>query len=320
MASQPQERMLAEPKTVGDLLRDRYPLWVPNYQRSYAWSEEEVQDFCEDLLALRELALARPLDEASHFFGGLVTIHHLTPGSPGHSYEVVDGQQRLATFGILFSALAHELGWLQEAAISTGAEEVKFSASERASELWNGTLTFSGLGSMPGCHHRLRLSGVDQDFYAAIINNPTASPVAAPNRESHQKLTYAKKALLRLVQSLSRDNTRPLSERLNAVLSLVDVALKRSTVIHMMSSERAEAYRVFLILNNRGKNLATGDLLRATTLQRVDGHPDETRIVTGAWDNILSEPENQIEAFLKGSGPVQASCSRSSNVCTSPRA
>lgn len=90
---------------VGTLLHARLPFMVPKYQRAYAWDAEEIEDFIGDLRSCwsirDERNQARP-----HFFGGIVSIQ-LTDASNviGRRYEVIDGQQRLATFALLLWSL-----------------------------------------------------------------------------------------------------------------------------------------------------------------------------------------------------------------------
>src|ERR1700739_2527634 len=82
----------AKSMTMGEVLEQRFPLVVPRYQRAYAW-DEAVGDFVQDINAMLE----EPAGETSHFFGGVVCIQ-LTDNQKVRptSYELVDGQQRLA--------------------------------------------------------------------------------------------------------------------------------------------------------------------------------------------------------------------------------
>lgn len=67
---------------------------VPQFQREYAWDNEDVEEFWTDL--------QRGLHDASYFLGLVILT--------GRSKEkdIVDGQQRLLTLTLLASALYHE--------------------------------------------------------------------------------------------------------------------------------------------------------------------------------------------------------------------
>src|SRR5690349_17670322 len=106
---------------IGDLLVQRLPFVVPKYQRSYAWEEEEINDFIRDLsLCASDRSAGK---QRQHFFGGLVSVQHTAANVPGRNYEVVDGQQRLATFGILFKVLEKWNRLLSESAAAASDKE-----------------------------------------------------------------------------------------------------------------------------------------------------------------------------------------------------
>ena len=108
--------MEAKRLDVGTLLHARLPFIVPKYQRAYAWEQEEIEDFIEDLRHRwsdrDKNGLSKP-----HFFGGIVSIQ-LTDASNviGRRFEVIDGQQRLATFALLLWSLEEQYTRLSEEA------------------------------------------------------------------------------------------------------------------------------------------------------------------------------------------------------------
>ena len=71
---------------------------VPPYQRAYAWTEEEWEDLWNDILDLRR----QP--EGLHYMGALV-VH----GQSDREFTIIDGQQRLATIGVLSLAVIAKL-------------------------------------------------------------------------------------------------------------------------------------------------------------------------------------------------------------------
>src|ERR1700738_43371 len=78
---------------IGKLLMDSRFV-VPNHQRDYSWTEDEVRQLFEDV----ELALVN--DNAVYFLGLMVFLN-----SESDHMVVLDGQQRLATAVIIFSAI-----------------------------------------------------------------------------------------------------------------------------------------------------------------------------------------------------------------------
>ncbi len=83
---------------------------IPDYQRGYAWEQQQWRDFVEDIALLEE--------GKQHFMGTLLL--HSQEGRPitdrfGNSYSthnVVDGQQRLTTIVIFLDVLSEYLNRL----------------------------------------------------------------------------------------------------------------------------------------------------------------------------------------------------------------
>ncbi len=72
------------------------PYYIPDYQREYAWEENEIGDFWDDL----ELTRKEPGSE--HFFGQIVV--HNAEDEEGRKY-IIDGQQRTLTSMIFVRTL-----------------------------------------------------------------------------------------------------------------------------------------------------------------------------------------------------------------------
>ena len=97
-----------EPKSLDSLFKEKI-FRIPDYQRGYAWQENQLKDFWEDLINLS--------DDRSHYTGVLtlkeVDIRDIKDSDneywliEDHSYKmyhIVDGQQRLTTFVVFLQA------------------------------------------------------------------------------------------------------------------------------------------------------------------------------------------------------------------------
>lgn len=78
-------------------------------------------------------------------------------------------------------------------------------------------------------------------------------------------------------------------------------------IIHIVSDSHQEAYRLFSILNDRGKTLSDGDLLRSYTLENLEHYPGHQEQVGSAWDRILGHTEVQIDDYLRAYYPSHQS-------------
>lgn len=82
-----------EPRTLEALFMDKY-FTIPEYQRDYAWKQENVEELFDDIREALE-------DKASHYVGTFILSR-----KPGNSqYRVVDGQQRITTLTMLIHVL-----------------------------------------------------------------------------------------------------------------------------------------------------------------------------------------------------------------------
>ncbi len=72
---------------------------IPSYQRGYAWQEEQLKDFWNDLEHVSKLG------NQFHYMHSL-TLRELENDFESSAFEIIDGQQRLATSLILLGLLA----------------------------------------------------------------------------------------------------------------------------------------------------------------------------------------------------------------------
>ncbi|EJC19413.1 hypothetical protein HPHPH24C_1006 [Helicobacter pylori Hp H-24c] len=72
---------------------------IPSYQRGYAWQERQLKDFWNDLEHVSKL------EDKFHYMHSL-TLRELENEFESNAFEIIDGQQRLATSLILLGLLA----------------------------------------------------------------------------------------------------------------------------------------------------------------------------------------------------------------------
>jgi hypothetical protein len=66
----------------------------------------------------------------------------------------------------------------------------------------------------------------------------------------------------------------------------------------MVTKAKEDAFRLFQVINDRGTSLTEGDLLRAKTLEILEGFSSEQKSVEELWDKILSEHPNKTAIYL----------------------
>src|SRR5690606_7181126 len=104
--------------SLGELLgQKRVQLQVPPYQRAYAWTNEQIDDLWDDIIA----ALG-----SRHFIGSIVLAIENSQNP-----QIIDGQQRLTTLTILLGLLRDRYWNLGNENAALGIQEDLLFASRR---------------------------------------------------------------------------------------------------------------------------------------------------------------------------------------------
>jgi len=281
--------------TIGRLFSNRYSFLVPKYQRNYAWEEEQVGDFLDDL---QKCYYAAERGRRQHFFGGTVSVTQQVRGSPRQDLQVVDGQQRLATSVLLMAQVIRRYELFMNEAEQSNDMTNKDLAERRIHLLEEAYVEFADEEDQaPATLDKMKLSGPDNQFFQDLIRNRNPN---SSQRESHKRLEDAYKAMDKKLGALV-DGQPTISDKLRALKRIEDVMVEDFSLIHITTDNKTDAYRLFQVLNDRGMSLTEGDLLRATTLELL-GDPrwrTHQESAEKLWDQILSGAPNTTEAFLR---------------------
>jgi uncharacterized protein with ParB-like and HNH nuclease domain len=261
---------------------------VPKYQRGYSWTDDEVGDFCSDIEGLAESGSA---EDKEHFFGALVCAEIRKADDLIPQFELVDGQQRLATFTLLIARIKKRYSEL-----SPKNDTQSNFLKSKIGEISKRYLKVDYLDNMvTKSLPRLSLSKQDDPFFQELIQGDDP----APSRESHKRLLLAveliDKSLYKLITK----------KRFDLVAKELEVIEKSVTgmgfVIHVSASKVSDAYRLFQVLNDRGLNLSAGDLLRALTLEKLDIDDSQSLLISAEkiWDDLLDEKSPKVAERLR---------------------
>lgn len=224
---------------IAHLLRDS-PASVPPYQRSYSWTEQQVEAFWQDLKA------ALVADQPVYFLGTVV----VTSSSEDARLTVIDGQQRLATTSMLLAAiceqfrergstdLAEDLSrqYVSVRSLRSGAVEPRLLLNTRDRGAYNREVFTAGTGSV----EPLDGEGIDE---------------ASDNSRIAVAMT--------LLRSLLSDDVASAGPRwTDRLLDWVDLLDKRARVIVVQVDDDADAFLIFEALNDRGLELAIADVIK----------------------------------------------------------
>lgn len=249
---------------IGHVLRDRL-LAVPTYQRAYAWRMEHVAQFWSDLRA----ALAAP--DPEYFLGAIV----LTP-STGRMH-VIDGQQRLATAGMLVAAIRDYFVRVGEA---TFAEEIE--------RKYLTSLNFA-TGQKEA---RLVLSSKDAAYFARTVAMTTGDDAPVAEFQSNTRIREAFEYLAAEIRNDAEAAGPNWSKRLIEWIEFLDGSVH---VIVVSAASDADAFLIFETLNDRGLPLSTADLLKNYLISLVDPRLSDAE---RAWSRAVAVFEGSAEEEL----------------------
>jgi hypothetical protein len=222
---------------------------VPTHQRDYSWTNDYVTEFLRDI----EEAMKR---ESSIYFCGLMVFTK----TPSAVLKVLDGQQRLATTIMIFSAIRN---WFHKYS--------EFSKFEHQIEDYLGN---SDLGS-DKVQPRLSLTPANNDaFQKFVIAAVPAADIAKAirnNSEGERSKTLLKAALLINKQIEARADQLGTKEAAkDYFINLGNFLTTTVRIVSFVVNDDAAAYTIFETLNDRGLDLAALDLVKNYLFSRAE--------------------------------------------------
>ena len=255
-----------ENKTIKTMFRS-YPIMsIPNFQREYSWDKYYYKQFFEDIIEGIEQKDGK-LSITDYFVGTMVFS-----GSEKNdvSIEVIDGQQRLTVITILLSVLTNKFKNINE--------------KELASATFNYIKTKDDYG-MPIPKLKSITSYPYFESYVQSIEKCEVSP--ATEEEENIKKTYDYFELALEEQNLRKFSKFDTSIPYRNLLVAIRDQILQINVISILTEEKEYAYKIFEILNAKGKNLASIDLIKNTIYSKF--HADNNakdKIIENKWEGI----------------------------------
>ncbi|WP_335983894.1 GmrSD restriction endonuclease domain-containing protein [Streptomyces sp. CA2R106] len=224
--------MHAQETTFNDLVQGEKQYQVPLYQRTYSWGREQLQQLWDDVMELVEDQSGNRATTA-HFLGSVVLAPGRITAGGMQRWLVVDGQQRLTTLMLAFTAL-------RDRHRARGAEQ----KADRIHDLVLVNKYRSG-----DDHYRLLPTQADRDAFIACIET---SPKAGGPGNVGAAYRFFLSALIEGEENGGEAWTGTVESVLSGLLSIVEIT----------AAEGDNVYRIFESINNTGVGLSQSDLLR----------------------------------------------------------
>ena len=233
----------AEARSIAELLKSGTSYRIPSYQRSYSWQVPDANGLLTDLVQAMD-------EERSHFLGAVVTCE---TGFPDLC-EIVDGQQRITTISLLIACLRDAMA-----------------DKKRRNELHSYLADDLRLGEW-----RLTLNHVDAPVFRALAQRPGSTF----NAENVVPETSEQSMLIDNLIAI-REEVKLLSEADR--YALADFILHQCPIVHVCVENRDAGYKVFQVLNTRGRQPTAHDILKTELFERANLSSQDADRLARAW-------------------------------------
>lgn len=234
----------AEEMPLYKVFSDDYLFTIPTVQRPYSWTQDEAGDLLDDLLdfisqySITEENISQ-VDEP-YFLGSIVLVK-----KEKNQAEVLDGQQRLTTLTILLSVLRDYLG-------EDYAKNIKVLVAQEGNKLLQTKEQY-----------RIQIRKRDQPFFQQYIQEDGATTKIKEDTDSKTDS-----------QRCIRDNALYFINRLNnldseVVRTLPGVIAGLCYIVVVSTPNFDSAFRIFTVLNDRGLDLMSSDIIKARAIGDV---------------------------------------------------
>ena len=270
------------------LVKDVFRMWfrIPEYQRPYVWGYEEINNLLDDLTFAQS---EKP--DSEYFLGSFV--FQSKPAAPelGRKFpenDLLDGQQRLATL-LLLLAVIRDL-----VVNSETKEDLKEEVKETCQEF-----IYQKGSSIKQLPERTRLVFSIRESVQDFINTYIKTVGATINEEGLAKVAEQvsdisvqnmAKAVLEIRKFFTNNETIKPEEFLPFLINKV-------LLIYVATENLEDAFRLFMILNDRGIPLRNSDILKSMNLGALDNEVDKIKYAK-IWEQAEGELGDDFDRFL----------------------
>lgn len=231
-------------KSVKELLESgkKNKFIIPEYQRPYAWTDEQIQTLFDDLVEY-----TNDQTESSYFLGSIVSFDN-----NNGEQEIIDGQQRISTLFLLLRAIYTKLSnsTIQSAEVKNFMSQIEPAIWEK--ERLSGEVNFSNILITSKV-----ISSEDNEVFAEILE-------AGETKENSDD-RYSKN--YRQIQKLIDDYAK--NEPLQFYY-FIDNILNQSILLPIKADSQDTALTIFSTLNDRGLPLSDSDIFKAKIYNQLN--------------------------------------------------
>ena len=237
---------------------------VPVYQRPYRWTKTEVDELWNDIYEAFTNNKEDAKQDINYFLGSIITV----PDKKTGYKDIVDGQQRITTLMIMFNMIFKIFPNLNE-------------DSENANAITNKMV--GKCIRNDNDRERLRLQthpNYQSDFKREVLDADieTILQFEVPKKyEDDPKLLFKNTANI-FAEYFTKMNIEEANQ-------FVEYLFNKVKIINIECTDESFAIKMFQIINNRGLDLFSSDLIKSSLFKQIDNEHDKTVFLTD-WNDI----------------------------------
>lgn len=248
---------------------------APEFQRHYVWTDDQIGRFWGDIKRLRDEGVTETGLSDTLFLGAMV-LQVIEPGGPGSTtplFSIIDGQQRLTTLYLVFTALA-------EAFQDTGHPEL-------AEDVERQYLLVQA--SMNKGHPRLEPTTSDTaQFYKIIscLQNPPPTILGRGHGPEEHFMWRAWRSIRHEVRELCADTDDHERLSVDKLQQLLKDIAGNIDLVSITLGTRHDPHEVYERLNTAGERLGHIDLIRNAVFLTAGAGVEATAAIYQHWENF----------------------------------
>ncbi len=247
-------------KSIKSLLISGSQFTIPRFQREYSWDKKNYQEFIDDMLNCLFLKEGK-LEPKSYFLGTMLFIGDYSDSNNNDkSIFVIDGQQRITTITILFSALSDRFLSINEEVLSEQVFRYIMTQNDDGEDV------------------RVLESKTHYPYFSFYIQDREKKDVQETSTEEEECIKDSfdylysrldeKNLRSYLKKKLGNDNVDQLSYV--EILKAIRDQVLGTIFISISTPDKDNANMIFEILNAKGKKLSHVDLIKNKIFEVVD--------------------------------------------------
>jgi len=259
---------------------------IPEYQRPYVWEDEQVTALLEDIFYAFEK------DDSKEYFLGCMVWNTKEEKNDNITYlcqDILDGQQRFITLYLLFAVIRD----------MSSNEGMKNSINRLMKQHGD---EFQNIPERNRIEFQIR---EDSDFLEKYVIKPGTTTSFDLGKESQSKNSSRSVRNMALAISCMKkwwaERQRETNDFQKKLDNFFRYLCNNVLVLYLATPDNLDdAYNLFTILNSRGLQLQSSDILKAQNLRLIEDNKSREKYAEewSNYENLFGFPFVSFDAFL----------------------